>query len=155
MEIRPYRPDDEPHLFDIFQAAIRSMGARHYSPEQIEAWAGPRVSAARLGAMYGDGRATFIAVDEKDKPVAFSDMEADGHVDMLYCHPAQAGRGVASLLLAAIDGAARQAGLSRLHAEASETARPVFERAGYRMVMRRDFEIEGVAMHNWKMEKQV
>ena len=155
MRLRPYRPGDAPRLAEIFQTAIRQIGARDYSAAQVEAWAGPRVTAADLDARYTDGRATFIAVDEADRAIAFSDVEADGHIDMLYCDPAHARRGAASALLAAIEATAREAGLALLHTEASETARPVFEKTGYTAVVRRDFEVEGVAMHNWKMEKQL
>ena len=153
--IRAYRPDDAARLLDIFRQAIRQIGSRHYSAAQVEAWAGARVTEEGLDRMYRDGRATFIAVNGDDEPIAFSDLEADGHVDMLYCDPAYAGRGIASGLLAAVETQAGLSGLTRLHSEASETARPVFERAGFSVLSRRDFEVEGVAIHNWKMEKQL
>lgn len=46
-------------------------------------------------------------------------------------------------------------GARRLHAEASETARPVFERAGFSVTARRDFEVAGVPIHNWAVEKSL
>jgi len=153
VKLRAYRAGDAARLEEIFRAAIRQLGSRNYTAEQVAVWSGARVTAERLHDMYSDGRATFIAVDETDTAIAFSDLEADGHVDMLYCHPDHAGRGIASALLAAIESAARQAGMTRLHTEASETARPVFARAGYADVLRRPLEIDGVALHNWKMEK--
>lgn len=153
MKRRAYRAGDAARLEEIFRAAILQLGSRDYTAEQVAVWSGARVTAERLHEMYSDGRATFIAVDEADTAIAFSDLEADGHVDMLYCHPDHAGKGAASALLAAIEAAARQAGMARLHTEASETARPVFARAGYATVLRRPLEIDGVALHNWKMEK--
>ena len=153
MKLRADRAGDAARLEEIFRAAILQLGSRDYSAAQVAVWSGARVTAERLHEMYSDGRATFIAVGEADTPIAFSDLEADGHVDMLYCHPDHAGRGVASALLAAIEAAARQSGITRLHTEASETARPVFARAGYADVLRRPLEIDGVALHNWKMEK--
>lgn len=153
MKIRGYRTGDSVAMADLFHRAVRDLGGRDYSQAQVEAWAGPRVTAERLDKMYTDGRDTFIAVDEADRPIAFSDLEASGHVDMLYCDPAHAGKGVASSLLAAIEEKARTAGIGRLYTEASETARPVFERAGYRVLGRQDLKIGAVAIHNWKMEK--
>ena len=153
MKLRTYRAGDAARLEEIFRAAILQLGSRDYTAEQVAVWSGARVTAERLHEMYSDGRATFVAVDETDTAIAFSDLEADGHVDMLYCHPDHAGRGVASALLAAIESAARQAGMTRLHTEASETARQGFARAGYATVLRRPLEIDGVALHNWKMEK--
>ena len=55
-----------------------------------------------------------------------------------------------------LDEAERQAeeiGIVRLFTEASELARPAFQRAGYRVVHRRDFEVDGVPLHNFAMEK--
>ncbi len=47
---------------------------------------------------------------------------------------------------------ARALSLERLFTDANETARPVFERAGFRHLARHDFEIEGVPIHNHEME---
>lgn len=153
LRLRPYRAGDGPRLEEIFRAAVSVIGADFYSAEQVAAWGGPRVTAERLGAMYTDGRSTFIAVDEDDRAVAFSDLEADGHVDMLYCDPAFARRGIASALLAAVEAAAHAKGLARLYTEASEAAKPVFAKAGFAVLHRRELEVDGVAIHNWAMEK--
>jgi putative acetyltransferase len=62
-------------------------------------------------------------------------------------------------VLAAAEDAARARGLERLSTEASELAQPVFARAGYVMLHRRDFTIPGeggaVAIHNYAMEKRI
>lgn len=72
---------------------------------------------------------------------------------MLYCHPDHTRRGLADELLGHAEAYARSLGLSRLFTEASELARPAFERAGYKRQHRRDFEIEGVPIHNYAMQK--
>ena len=78
---------------------------------------------------------------------------------MLYCHPDHAGRGLGRALLEEAEQAARNQGIARLFIEASELARPVFARAGYRLLHRRDFAIATaageVAIHNYAMEKQL
>jgi putative acetyltransferase len=43
--------------------------------------------------------------------------------------------------------------LQRIQVEASEGARPVFERKGFTLVTRRDFALRGVSIHNYRMEK--
>ncbi len=78
---------------------------------------------------------------------------------MLYCHPDHTGRGLAEQLLAVAEQCARLEGIQRLYTQASELARPVFERAGYVMQHRRNFLIEHdgieVAIHNYAMEKRL
>lgn len=155
MNIRPYQPGDAACLEDIFRRAVEIIGAEHYSASQVAAWAGPRVTAAGLHSLYSDGRATFIAVRSRNIPVAFSDLEADGHIDMLYCDPVHARQGIASALLAVIEAEARVAGIERLYTEASEAARPVFVKAGFETRRRRELDVDGVALHNWAMDKSL
>jgi len=40
--IRPYRPEDLEAVVACFGRSVRTIGARWYSPEQIEAWARER-----------------------------------------------------------------------------------------------------------------
>lgn len=98
-----------------------------------------------------DGRLRLVAV--ADDVAGFIDVEPDGHIDLLYVAPAAAGSGVARTLLETAEALSPLSGAVRLYAEASETARPVFERLGYSIVGRRDFEVAGVAIHNWAVEK--
>ncbi len=82
-------------------------------------------------------------------------MEADGHIHFLYCAPEAAGRGVATGLYEALEQAARERGVARLYAEASEAARGFFVRKGFVVLARRDFDFNGVAMHNYAVEKRL
>lgn len=102
-----------------------------------------------------DGRLLLVAVDEDDAPLAYGDLEADGHIDHLYCLPDAAGTGVAAALYGEIEAAARARGIARLYTEASEPARRFFLKRGFAVVERNDFEIAGVAIHNFRMEKRL
>ena len=154
--IRPYRADDAEPLAALTLAAIRETGKRAYSYAQVEAWAA-RYSVQRLldGAARGD--VILVAAGPDYAPLAYTLLEAGGHLDMLYCHPQHTGRGLALALLEAAEAAALSQGVTRMFTEASELARPVFARAGYALRHRRDFTIpsEGrdVAIHNYAMEK--
>jgi putative acetyltransferase len=153
---RRYRDGDAPAIAALTLAAIRQTARAAYSEEQVAAWSA-RYSVQRLldGAAKGDW--IRVAVNAIDSPVAYCVLETDGHLDMLYCHPEHTGQGLARRLLAEADLAAGALRLTRLFTEASELARPVFERAGYRLLERRDFTIphagRAVAIHNYAMEK--
>jgi putative acetyltransferase len=58
-------------------------------------------------------------------------------------------------LYAALEAEARARSLPRIHVEASEPARRFFLRRGFVLVARRDFEIAGVAIHNFVMKKRL
>lgn len=155
--VRPYRDDDAEVLSDICLAAIRDVGSRAYSEAQIAAWSARHRGAEMYRERVSDGHLIFVAVDAQDVPVAYALLEADGHLDRLYNHPRHTRRGLAGRLLATAEARARELGIARLYTEASDLARPAFERAGYSVTQRRDFEIEhggkSVPIHNWAMEK--
>jgi putative acetyltransferase len=153
--IRPARPEDDAAIADLYRRSVTGIGPRDYSPVQVAAWAGRAPSAEVVAARNADGRTVLVAVDDADRPIAFGDVEADGHIDFLYCAPEAAGRGIAAAIYDHLELAARAAGATRLHVEASEAARRLFARKGFRLVARRDREIDGVAIHNFAMEKDL
>ncbi len=151
LSVRPWELADASALSALYAASVRELGARDYSTAQIEAWASLTPSAEGLAARMADGRTRLVAI--RQVIVGFIDIEPDGHIDLLYVAPEAAGQGVARLLLETAAALMPLCGTSRLYAEASETARPVFERLGFRVTARRDFEVAGVAIHNWAVEK--
>lgn len=156
--IRPYRPEDADAIAALTLAAIRTAALRAYSLSQVEAWAA-RYSVQRLLDGASNGDVILVVADADDRAIAYMVLETGGHLDMLYCHPDHTGKGLGLALLAEAEAAARMQGAVRMFTEASELARPVFARAGYTLLHRRDFAIpfEGgeVAIHNYAMEKRL
>lgn len=155
MKVRSFQPDDAPALAAIFHAAVHGIARLHYSEAQATAWSPDVPDPARFAARAADGRTLLVAVDDGGTPLAYGDLEPDGHVDHLFCRPDAAGTGVAAALYAELEAVARARGIARLHVEASEPARRFFLRQGFVLVARRDFEIAGVAIHNFAMEKRL
>lgn len=151
LTIRPWLPEDSAALSTLYEASLRALGARDYSAEQIEAWASLKPSPESLTERMADGRTRLVAL--AGEIAGFIDVEADGHVDLLYVAPSATGQGVARALLETSEALASLSGSTRLYAEASETARPVFEGLGFSVVGRRDFVVAGVPIHNWAVEK--
>lgn len=151
--IRDFKSADAPAMARLYFDAARRLGARHYSPAQVQAWAPAPADPTAVLARANDGRVTLVAVCE-GAIAGYIDLEADGHIDHLYVHPEAAGRGVGSRLIDALIARARAAGCRRLHVEASETARPLFERKGFAILHRRAFTVRGVAIHNYAMVRE-
>lgn len=155
MNIRSYLPSDAAALAAIFNRAVSITAAGHYAPEQIAAWLGGGMEAEETQVRCGDGRLVLVAADETGTAIAFIDLEADGHVDMLFVDPDHVGKGVASALYAELESRARAQGVARLYVEASELARPAFAHWGFTLLHRRDFTLNGVAISNYAMEKRL
>lgn len=111
------------------------------------------MSAETYHARVSDGRRVFVAVTEEDRPMAFLELEADGHIDCFYCHPDAAGQGIGLALYTEAARAATDQGISCLTVEASEAARRFFVKVGFEVVSRRDFLIRTVPIHNYAMRK--
>jgi putative acetyltransferase len=153
--VRPFRADDAPALARIFHAAVHEIASQYYSAEQVAAWSpGPPAAGWYLPRAL-DGRVVLVAVDDRDEPLAYGDIEADGHIDHFYCRPDAARTGVTTRLYEALETVTAELGIDRLYVEASEPARRFFERRGFEAIMRRDFLIRGVQIHNYRMEKRL
>lgn len=149
--IRAFQPADLDALMALFARAVRETASREYGPAQIEAWAPAAPDRTAWAARLG-GRPTLVA--RRDGAIAgFSDLEPDGHIDMMFVDPAHQKQGVAFALLEQIVVMARAKDLSRLHTEASLTARPFFERNGFTVLAEQDVELRGQTFRNFRMER--
>jgi putative acetyltransferase len=152
--VRAYHPDDAARLAQIYREAVRVLGARHYLPDQVEAWLSIAPGPALIAGIYGSGRTAFVC-EAGAGPVAFSDHDPTGHIRYFYCDPRYAGRGVADLLMDAIASSALRQGIDGLHAESSESALGFFRRHGFEVIGRRELDISGVAIHNYAVGKRL
>lgn len=151
MTIRPYRVEDCPLLVALFRQSVRQVGALHYTPEQVLAWAPDEIDIGHFGARRAS-RPTWVA--EKDgQIVGFTDLEADGQIDMLYVHPEFQRQRIAKTLLEALEANAMERGMRRLYAQASVGARPVFEQHGFSAVAEQLVRRNGQTFVNYRMEK--
>lgn len=156
-KLRRYRDSDAEALSAICHDAIADIGPRAYSEEQVAAWLARHPGPERYRERVADGATIYVAVSNNDRAVAYSLLEPDGHLDHLYCDPKHTRMGLAGRVLSFAEHDAKERGIFRLFTEASELARPAFERSGYSMTHRRDFTIplqgRDVAIHNYAMEK--
>jgi putative acetyltransferase len=151
--IRPIRDEDAVALAATLQLAIKSTTLRYYAEEQTTAWAARMPDATRLIARCHDGRIAFVAIDENDQPIALGDLEPDGHLDYLYCHPDHICQGVASALYDQLEIIAKALNFAEIYVEASEAALMFFRHKGFTTTKRCDFDMDGVKIHNYAMRK--
>lgn len=145
--VRPWSPHDVEAMITLFRDSVRVVARRDYTQAQVTAWAPDDIDRGEWLARSA-ARRCWVA-ECGGELVGFADLEADGHMGMMYVHPAHQGQGIASALLARIEAA----GLPRLHTEASLTARPFFERRGFRVVQAQTVFVRGQDFVNFRMEK--
>ena len=147
--VRRYEPGDEHGVIRVFASSVRTIAPAKYSEEQVRAWlAGRRDPIAWAKRMRN--RVTFVACNG-NAIVGWIEMEADGHVDFLYCSAEAAGKSVAGGLYDALLPVARELGLRRLFSEASHFAESFFSKRGWtvdarEVVVRETIEIARARM---------
>ncbi len=152
LTIRNYTPHDAEATIEIFLCAIRDIASKDYNPAQVDAWA--QVENYEGWAKKRVSRPTWMAVVDGN-PAGFSDLEPNGHLDMMFVHPRYQGMGVASLLLRTIELAAHHQTLPCIITEASLTARPFFERRNFKVVTPQEVHVRGQVLKNFRMEKRL
>ncbi len=145
--LREYRPSDCRELVDLFYNTVQTVNAKDYSKEQLDAW-----SASRNDLEWWDRslREHFCVVAVKDgKIVGFGDIDRTGYLDRLFVHKDHQGEGVAAAICERLEQTVR----GKIVTHASITARPFFEKRGFRVVKEQRVERRGVFLTNFVMEK--
>ena len=151
IRVRDFHPNEADVLLGIFRSAVRMVARRDYTQEQVIAWAPDHIDDGEWAARCA-AKQTFVA-EMDNLPVGFTDLEPDGHLDMMFVHAQYQGWGVASALLFHVESAARRLGLKQIFTEASITARPFFERRGFQLIAQQVVLIRGVEFINYRMSK--
>lgn len=150
--LRPYLPKDADALAELFQLSIAVLAEDDYSEDQRAAWAAAAEEPdfdARLG------KSLTLLVDSPEGPLGFGSLENNATIAMLYVHPDHARRGVATLIMDALEKLAEARGATVLKTDASDTAQPFFAARGYQPVQRNTVIRNGEWLANTTMEKRL
>lgn len=148
MLYRAYRSVDLEELTVLFYDTVHRVNAKDYTQRQLDAWATGQVD---LDAWDRSLRShdSIVAVEET-VIVGFGDIDPTGYLDRLYVHADYQGQGVASGICDRLERAVQ----GNIITHASITARPFFEKRGYRVVREQQVERRGVLLTNYVMVKE-
>ena len=149
MILRPYRSEDCPALARLFYDTVRTVNARDYTPEQLDAWADGNVDLAAWDTSFLAHHS--LVAEENGEILGFADMDTTGYLDRLYVHKDYQGQGVATALCDALEASCPA---EHFTTHASPTARPFFEGRGYRVLRRQTVVRRGILLDNYVMEKR-
>ena len=148
MQIREYNCSDCPHLAELFYETVHSVNARDYSLEQLDAWADGKPDLAEWDRQF-KSHYTIVACD-KSKIIGFGDIDKTGYLDRLYVHKDYQGKGIAKCICRALE---KKLSVPFFTTHASITAKPFFEKMGYRTVKEQQVIRRGVPLTNFIMKK--
>lgn len=148
MTIRKYQPSDCKALTELFYHTVHTVNAKDYTKEQLDAWAPGNVDLEKWNQSLLEHE-SLVAV-EGETIIGFGDIAETGYLDRLYVHAEYQGKGVAAALCDRLEQAVR----GNLVTHASLTAKPFFEKRGYRVVKEQQVERQGIFLTNFIMEKK-
>jgi len=147
LELREYRPSDCRELADLFYHTVRTVNAKDYSKEQVDAWSASGTDLERWDRSL---REHFSVVAVKDGViVGFGDIDRTGYLDRLYVHKDHQGEGIGAAICDRLEQAVR----GKIVSHVSITARPFFEKRGFRVIREQRVQRRGVFLTNFVMEK--
>lgn len=148
MIIREYTSADCNSLAELFYNTVHSINEKDYSEEQLNVWATGRVNFEAWNRSFLE-HFTVVVVDD-DVIVGFGDIDKTGYLDRLFVHKNYQKRGIAKAICNELE---KKVNTERFITHASITARPFFEKRGYRVLKEQQVEREGIILLNYVMEK--
>lgn len=154
MEIRKYDSADISAITELFYDTVHTVNAADYTAGQLDAWASGDVDTDAWDRSFRE-HVTYVAVEaagdrsDGEKLIGFADMDRSGYLDRLYVHKDYQRMGAASALC---DRLEKEVEAHTYTTHASITARPFFEKRGYRVVKEQQVERKGVWLTNYVME---
>ena len=150
--IRPLTEQDIQEMQALFRATVLTVNSKDYTKEEVEDWASCgnniehwkelSVKNNYIGALDGQGRI-----------IGFSSMNAEGYLHSMFVHKDWQRKGVATLLLSEAEKMARRYEVHKISVEVSITARPFFEKRGYKVVKKQKAKANRLWLTNYVMEK--
>jgi putative acetyltransferase len=151
LQVRRYTPADLVGLISLFRDTVRRINCRDYSDQQVLTWAPDHIDPQQWSRRF-ETKAVRVA-ELEGAAVGFVEVARDGQIDMLYVHADHQGEGIATALLRAAEAWAQTRGLARLFTEATITARPFFERRGFRVIAPQRVIRRALEFINYRMDK--
>lgn len=127
---------------------ISRINAKNYTKEQLNVWATGKIDIDVWNQSFLN-HYTLVAI-EKNMIVGFGDIDNTGYLDRLYVHKDYQGLGIATALC---DRLEKQFTVEKITVHASITAKPFFEKRGYKVIKEQEVIRQNVSLINYLMEK--
>ncbi|WP_276318894.1 GNAT family N-acetyltransferase [Idiomarina sp. 29L] len=85
--------------------------------------------------------------------VGYTDLQEDGLIDHFFCHHEHQGQGIGRHLMEHVLRVGELQGITRFYSEVSITARPFYEKFGFKVAKEQMVEIRGQKLRNFVMER--
>jgi putative acetyltransferase len=145
--IRKYESTDCKELAELFYNTVHTINAKDYTKEQLDAWASGQVDLEKWDQSFQE-HFTVVAV-ENGIIVGFGDIDTTGYLDRLYIHKNNQRKGIATAICDQLESKVQ----GKIVTHASVTAKPFFEKRGYKVLKEQQVVRKEIFLKNYVMEK--
>lgn len=149
MFLRKYVSSDCVELTELFYNTVHQVNADDYTQAQLDVWAPGKADLVKWDMSLQE-HYSIVAV-ENGVITGFGDIDKTGYLDRLYVHKDHQRKGIASCICDELEKTA----YGNITVHASITAKPFFEKRGYKVLRKQQVERLGIFLTNYVMEKTV
>jgi putative acetyltransferase len=132
---------------------ISAVCKKDYNNDQIKVWVSGIENTERWNNNLSD---QYLLVAElKSEIIGFISLKDGFYIDFLYVHKDYQSKGVAKKLYMEIEEKAISEKQLSLMADVSITAKPFFEKIGFKIIQEQHVKLNGIELTNYKMEKSI
>jgi putative acetyltransferase len=140
-------------MLSMFYNTVHTVNAKDYNTEQLENWA-PQAIDKKKWEDRLTNNVCFVTFRDK-QIVGFGELSEEGGIDTMFVHKNHQGKKIASRLLKELTDYAHDHCFKTLTTEASITARPFFERHGFKVIKTQTNHYDDMEFVNYKMKKNI
>lgn len=148
MVIREYKSSYCKEVSELFYNTVHVINAKDYTREQLDVWATNEIDLEKFNKSLIE-HYSLVAFENKII-IGFGDIDETGYLDRLFVHKDYQNRGVATAIFNRLEEKILK---GKIITHSSITAKPFFEKRGYRIIREQQVERKGLFLINYIMEK--
>lgn len=139
---------DIQELNKLYKNTILIVNRKDYTSEEVEDWASCSADTDLLEEHY-----CVLAKNEDGIIVGFGSINDIGYMHVLFVHKDFQHQGIATLLYKHLEMYAKKSGIGEITSEVSITAKPFFQKQGFRVDEEQKRKANKLYLTNYKMSK--
>ncbi len=141
MNTRIYRSEDCKEIIELFYNTVHSVNAKDYNEAQLDAWAPKDMDISERDKSLSEHYS--VVIEEDNIIIGFGDLDINGYLDRLFVHKDYQGLGIATIIVNEIEKYAQENNVEVITTHSPITAKPFFEKQGYKAVKEQVVERKG------------
>lgn len=151
--LRLYRETDCMELIQLFYDTIQTINKKDYSNEQIDAWASNALNYSMFSKKFSEN--PTVIIEYSGEIIGFGVVTKQGLFDCLFVHKDWQRRGVGATIANNIETYTKSNNIDTITVYSSKTARPFFEKRGYKLIKEENFVIKNQSLTSYLMQKNL